>query len=170
MEKTKYSASTLTAFSVEILTLLEAHPLFRDARTVLIYHSMSDEVDTHGFVDRWSGEKSLILPVVMGDELELRRYTGPQDMAVGSYGIAEPVGEPFTNYDSIDLVVVPGLAFDNAGRRLGRGKGYYDKLLPQIKAPKLGICFPFQLVDEVPAEAFDFRMDGIITLHYTEEI
>ncbi len=126
---------------------------------------MSDEVDTHGFIDHWRREKNIILPVVMGDVLELRRYTGPQDMAIGSsYGIAEPVGEPFTDYDSIDLIVVPGLAFDNTGRRLGRGKGYYDKLLPQIKAPKLGICFPFQLVDEVPAEPFDFRMDGVITL------
>ncbi len=126
---------------------------------------MKDEVHTHDFIERWSGEKRIVLPVVVGDELELRLYTGPQDLVVGSYGIAEPVGTLFTEYSSIDLVIVPGLAFDKAGRRLGRGKGYYDKLLPHIAAPKLGICFPFQLVEEVPAEAFDFRMDGVITTY-----
>ncbi len=125
---------------------------------------MNDEVQTHEFVHRWSSEKNILLPAVVGDELELRRFTGTDDLAVGSYGIAEPTDELVTNYDCIDLVVVPGLAFDRLGQRLGRGKGYYDRLLPQIKAPKLGICFPFQLVDEVPSEPFDVRMDGVITL------
>lgn len=106
--------------------------------------------------------KRIILPVVTGDELELRVYTGPQDLAIGSYGIAEPTGAPFTDYETIDLAVIPGVAFDRYGHRLGRGKGYYDRLLPQIPASKVGICFPFQLIEEVPAEAFDFRMDTII--------
>ena len=69
---------------------------------------------------------------------------------------------PVVTGDEIDLAVIPGVAFDRYGHRLGRGKGYYDRLLPQIPAPKVGICFPFQLIEEVPAEAFDFRMDTII--------
>lgn len=123
---------------------------------------MKDEVQTHAFIEKWSRSKRIILPVVTGDELELRVYTGPQDLAIGSYGIAEPTGAPFTDYGTIDLAVIPGIAFDRYGHRLGRGKGYYDRLLPQIPAPKVGICFPFQLIEEVPAEAFDFRMDTII--------
>ena len=119
---------------------------------------MKDEVQTHAFIEKWSRSKRIILPVVTGDELELRVYAGPQDLAIGSYGIAEPTGAPFTDY----LAVIPGVAFDRYGHRLGRGKGYYDRLLPQIPAPKVGICFPFQLIEEVPAEAFDFRMDTII--------
>ena len=106
----------------------------------------------------------IALPVVVGDDLELRLYTGPEDLKPGAYGIEEPTGELFTDYADIDFIVVPGVAFDRNGNRLGRGKGYYDRLLPRIpSAHKAGICFPFQLVEEVPAEPFDIRMDEIIT-------
>lgn len=127
---------------------------------------MKDEVDTHTFVQKWSKKKRILLPVVVGDDLELRIYTGPEDMATGSYGIEEPTGELFTDYATIDFIAVPGVAFDLKGNRLGRGKGYYDRLLPRIpSAYKAGICFPFQLVEEVPAESFDIRMDIIITIN-----
>lgn len=162
-EKTRYCDSTLQALSAEILAHLEANSVFKEAQTLLLYHSLKDEVQTHSFIEKWSGKKRIVLPVVVGEVLELRRYTGPDDLVIGPYGIAEPVGEPFTDYTMIDLAVVPGVAFDVEGHRLGRGKGYYDKLLPHIPASKLGICFPFQLVEEVPAEAFDICMDAIIT-------
>ena len=104
------------------------------------------------------------MPVVAGNDLELRAYTGPADLAVGAYGIEEPTGALFTDYAAIDFIAVPGVAFDRRGNRLGRGKGYYDRLLPRIpSAYKAGICFPFQIVEEVPAEPFDIRMDEIIT-------
>lgn len=161
-DKTRYCDSTLQALSADILTHLEAHPAFRKADTILLYHSLKDEVYTHAFIEKWSMEKKIILPVVVDDVLELRLYTGPHDLRTGSYGISEPIGESFTNYASIDLAIVPGVAFDTAGHRLGRGKGYYDKLLPLISAFKIGICFPFQLIDEVPTEPFDICMDTII--------
>lgn len=143
---------------------LEAHPAFRQAQTVLLYHSLKDEVQTHAFIEKWSRQKRIILPVVAGHVLELRIYTGPGDLSIGSYGIAEPTGELFTDYVSIDLAVIPGVAFDLAGHRLGRGKGYYDKLLPLLpSALKIGLCFPFQLVEKVPAEPFDICMNIIIT-------
>ena len=152
--KTRHGLTTThQSQSAEILAALEAHPAFRAAHIVLLYYSLKDEVDTHEFVRKWSREKR-----------ELRVYTGPEDLATGSYGIEEPTGELFTDYAAIDFVAVPGVAFDNAGNRLGRGKGYYDRLLPRLTAFKAGICFPFQLVEEVPAEPFDIRMDTIITI------
>ncbi|WP_294616767.1 5-formyltetrahydrofolate cyclo-ligase [uncultured Bacteroides sp.] len=158
------SAATHRTQSAEILAALEAHPAFRAANIILLYHSLPDEVDTHGFIRKWSMEKRILLPVVAGDDLELRAYTGPADLAIGAYGIEEPTGALFTDYAAIDLVVVPGVAFDRNGNRLGRGKGYYDRLLPRIPAAyKAGICFPFQVVEEVPAEPFDIRMDEVIT-------
>lgn len=158
------STATHQSQSAEILAALEAHPAFRAAHTVLLYHSLKDEVDTHDFIRKWSGEKQILLPVVVGDDLELRIYTCPEDLAVGAYGIEEPTGEVFTDYDTIDFIAVPGVAFDRNGNRLGRGKGYYDRLLPRITtAYKAGICFPFQIVEEVPAEPLDIRMDEIIT-------
>lgn len=157
--------SSASPQSAEILAALEAHPAFRAASTVLLYHSLKDEVDTHEFIRKWSRKKRILLPVVVGDDLELRIYTGPEDMTIGAYGIEEPIGELFTDYAAIDFIAVPGVAFDRSGNRLGRGKGYYDRLLPRIpSAYKAGICFPFQLVEEVPAEAFDIRMDEVITL------
>ena len=168
--KIRHASSTLQKLqSAKILAALEAHPAFRAATTVLLYHSLKDEVDTHAFIRKWSNEKRILLPVVVGDELELRLYTGPEDMATGTYGIEEPVGETFTDYADIDFIAVPGVAFDRKGNRLGRGKGYYDRLLPRIPAAyKAGICFPFQIVEEVPAEAFDICMDIIITSNEDE--
>ena len=155
--------------SAKVLAALEAHPAFRAANTILLYHSLKDEVDTHAFIRKWSNEKRILLPVVVGDELELRIYSGPEDMATGSYGIEEPTGEIFTDYAAIEFIAVPGVAFDAKGNRLGRGKGYYDRLLPRIpSACKAGICFPFQLVEEVPADSYDVRMDIIITSNEDE--
>lgn len=155
--------------SAKILAALEAHPAFRAANTVLLYHSLPDEVDTHAFIRKWSCGKRILLPVVKGNDLELRLYTGPEDMAIGAYGIEEPTGEVFTDYAAIEFIAVPGVAFDLKGNRLGRGKGYYDRLLPHIpSAYKAGICFPFQVVEEVPAESFDIRMDIIITTNENE--
>ena len=163
-QKTQYSDATLKELSAEILTQLEATAEFGRAQTLLIYHSMKDEVHTHAFIEKWSQHKRIVLPVVVGDELELRLYTRPEDLATSSYGIAEPIGERFIDYTLIDLAVIPGVAFDAAGHRLGRGKGYYDKLLPHIHATKIGICFSFQFVEEVPAEAFDIPMNAVISL------
>ncbi len=170
--KISHKNSTLPDFqSVKVLAALEAHPAFRAASTVLLYHSLEDEVDTHQFIRKWSNVKRILLPVVIGNDLELRLYTSPNDMTMGAYGIEEPTGEVFTNYAAIDFIAVPGVAFDRKGNRLGRGKGYYDRLLPRIpSACKAGICFPFQLVEEVPAEPFDIRMDTIITATGSSEV
>lgn len=135
--------------------------MFQSAQTVLLYFSMNDEVHTHTFIEKWSKLKTILLPVIKGELLELRIYSGNKEMVTNSYGIPEPQGEAFTNYEQIDLAIIPGMAFDRKGNRLGRGKGYYDKLLPQIKAPKMGICFPFQLMEEIPTEAFDVSMDTV---------
>ena len=157
--------STIThqSQSAEILAALEAHPAFRAASTILLYHSLPDEVDTHSFIRKWSAKKQILLPVVTGDDLELRVYTGPGDLATGAYGIEEPTGALFTAYDAIDFIVVPGVAFDRNGNRLGRGKGYYDKLLPLLHSYNIGICYNFQVSEKLPVEPFARRMDEVWT-------
>ena len=160
--KKELGAETLKEMSQEVLAQLEVHPAFVRAKTVLMYYSLGDEVYTHDFVERWCREKQILLPVVVGDDLILRRYEGISSMKVGAYNILEPSGDEFTAYEEIELVVVPGVAFDRHWHRLGRGKGYYDRLLPRTNCPKIGICFPFQQVEEVPTESFDVPMDGVI--------
>ena len=109
--------------------------------------------------------KKVLLPVVKGEELELHLYEGESSLREGAFGIMEPTGPLFApeNYDEIELAIIPGMAFDRAGHRLGRGKGYYDRLLPKLKGSRLqGICFPFQLLDDVPAEAHDIAVQEVI--------
>lgn len=149
--------------SLSVWEVVERDEVFQQAETVLAYWSMDDEVYTHDFVNKWAGSKTLLLPCVKGDELELRYFDGEERLQPGEgYAIPEPVGELFTDWGKIDLILVPGVAFDKSGNRLGRGKGYYDKVLKQTGAYKLGVCFDFQLVERVPVEPHDVKMDRVV--------
>ena len=140
--------------------------------TVLAYWPLPDEVDIRPLIDQLVAEgKTVVLPKVTGDEtMELRRYTSRADLQEGAFHIMEPIGEPFTDYDKIDVALIPGLAFDAAGHRLGRGKGYYDRFLstsllslaPRHLPLKIGVCFPFQRVSKVPSEPHDVCMDVLV--------
>ena len=163
LEKKKQHPETLVSSSRELLELLESHPRFIAARTVLLYYSLGDEVQTHSFVEKWHQSKKILLPVVVEDELELRHYTGKSCLQTGAFHIEEPTGETFTNFDEIELAVIPGVSFDSYGNRLGRGKGYYDKLLPKISSYKIGICYNFQVIEMLPCEPFDIKMDEVWT-------
>lgn len=149
--------------SLSVWEAVERDEVFQQAETVLAYWSMDDEVYTHDFVNKWAGSKTLLLPCVKGDELEFRYFDGEERLQPGEgYAIPEPVGELFTDWGKIDLILVPGVAFDKSGNRLGRGKGYYDKVLKQTGACKVGVCFDFQLVERVPVEPHDVKMDRVV--------
>lgn len=162
-EKRCHPASELTAHSSALLDRIEKHPRFIAAKTILMYHSLPDEVQTHTFVEKWCKTKKVLLPVVRGDILVLRHYTGKECLTTGAFGIEEPEGENFTRLHEIELSLVPGMSFDRQGNRLGRGKGYYDKLLPLLRTYNIGICYHFQVRETIPAEAFDKKMDEVWT-------
>lgn len=161
-QKKQYGAAWREKASASILAKLEQNPLFQEASCLLFYHSLPDEVQTARFLQKWHPRKRFILPVVDGENLLLREYD-PKKMLTGSFGIAEPQGKLFENNELIELAVIPGMAFDRMGNRLGRGKGYYDRLLPSIKAPKIGIAFSWQLLEAIPVEPFDKTLDAILT-------
>lgn len=152
--------------SGNIMRRLENNTIFKSAQTVLLYHSLPDEPDTHGFVARHSRCKRILLPVVIGDAaLELREYCGEGSLKSGAFSIREPQGRAFADYADIDLAVVPGVAFDSYGNRLGRGKGYYDRLLQTLaryRIPTLGVCFDFQKLDNIPCEPHDIPVDEVL--------
>lgn len=142
---------------------IEAISGFSDSDIVLLYWSIPGEVDTHELLRRWTGRKRIVLPKVAGDLLELREYS-PQYMAEGYRGILEPSAEaPLVRADEIGFAVIPGVAFDADGGRLGRGKGYYDRLLPSLRCVKAAVAFDHQMVEAVPMEEHDVRMDMVIT-------
>jgi 5-formyltetrahydrofolate cyclo-ligase len=163
--KRQFTPQQLEELSLPVISRLR--PFLAEAQTIMAYYSLPDEVNTHDLIDDLVAEgKTVLLPRVMGDEtMELRRYTGRADLKEGSFHILEPVGEPFTDFSTIDLILVPGLAFDAVGHRLGRGRGYYDRFLHSKDGSycvKIGVCFDFQKVDEVPVDAFDIAVDKVV--------
>lgn len=161
--KRQFSNTQLDELSLCILERLKSHPRFVSADTILLYYSLPDEVCTHTLLAETNG-KTILLPRVVDDTgMELCEYNGSHDLRMGAFNILEPSGRRFDNYAAIDLAIVPGMAFDANGHRLGRGKGYYDRLLARLPyIYKIGVCFPFQLVDTVPTEETDIQMDEVI--------
>lgn len=137
---------------------------WQNSQVVLLYSALPDEVDVQMLIDDAVGKgKLVLLPVVVGDVLHLHPYDG--ETTVGAYGISEPVvkGSRFTNYNKIDVAIIPGMAFDGQCHRLGRGKGYYDRLLSECKdVKKVGVCFSFQYLEEIPTEEHDILMDIVM--------
>lgn len=150
--------------SAPIMRQVEELPQFQESQTILLYWSMEDEVQTHDFVNRWYKEKTLLLPCVDGNDLRLRQYTGPECLKEGEqFGIGEPTGPEYTTLDTVQMIIVPGVAFDRSGNRMGRGRGFYDRLLKSTpRAYKVGVAFNFQMVDHVPIEDFDVPMNAVI--------
>lgn len=150
--------------SAVIMQSVENLAGFRDAATVMIYWSVRGEVNTHDFIRKWAGKKRLVLPSVDGETMNLKIFEGSDALIAGDlYGIPEPDGPLFKDHKSIDLIVVPGVAFDRNNNRMGRGKAYYDRFLSSVIAKKIGVCFRFQMFDEIPADENDIRMDMVIT-------
>lgn len=153
------------ALSAKVMEKLESNPRFRDARTVMLYYSLPDEVFTHDLIARWAKRKRILLPVVRGEEMEVRRFTAFTDISEGAFHIGEPQGGTFTRLGEIDVIVAPGVAFDHNGNRMGRGRGYYDRFLSQAAlsgAWRIGVCFPQQLVGSVPTEPHDMAMHEVL--------
>ena len=162
LRKQEHSAAESSA----LLAALQSESHFANARTLLLYSALPDEVQINPLFDVLIAQgKTILLPRVVSDtDMELRLYTGADSLQPGAFGIMEPTGPLYTDYAAIDVAVIPGMAFDADGHRLGRGKGYYDRFLPLIpRAYKIGLCFPWQLVDEVPSDAHDIMMDGVIS-------
>ena len=166
-QKRRLSAAELAVMSEDICSKVLALVSWQEAGTLLLYYPLPDEVDVRVLIkEAFESGKRVLLPVVKGEELELHLYEGEDSLQEGAFGIMEPTGKKFAkkDYPSIQLALVPGMAFDRVGHRLGRGKGYYDRLLPKLtKARLAGICFPFQLLDEVPAEPHDISVEDVIS-------
>lgn len=156
--------------NTEILQKLRGLEVYREARTIHTYVSWQDEVATQDLLRMMLQEgKSVVTPKVISASHQLEHYLLPNFEALmpGAFGILEPSRDhgalPFTAMNKIDLLLVPGLAFDREGNRLGYGGGYYDRLLAELAAPKVALAFAAQIVASVPAEAHDERVDCIVT-------
>lgn len=161
--KKLHTPEELLLQSEVILRQLAQHPRFLEAERVMLYASLPDEVQTLDFLETWRHRKTIILPTVVGDDIIPVELAENVDFAEGDFHIPEPQNHPYTG--NFDLIVVPGMAFDAAGHRLGRGRGYYDRFLahyPEVYT--IGLCFDFQMLPEVPSEPHDRLINEVITL------
>lgn len=150
--------------SQHVFLQLEQLDKFQEAAHVLLYWALPDELRTAFFIRKWYKTKHLYLPKLVNDELSVHQFKGTDCLKKGQFGIQEPMGKSIENVNLIDLVVVPGVAFTLYGKRMGRGGGYYDRLLPQLSnAYKIGVAYQCQIVDDIPVENHDVNLDLILT-------
>lgn len=143
-----------------------ALPELRDARTVMAFWSFGSEVDTAPLLARLhAAGVQIALPRIEDGEVVPIRFEPEDAVRPTSFGAMEPATGRALPPGSIDVVLAPGVAFDRAGNRLGYGGGYYDRLLRRVRpeAARIAIAFDLQVVEAVPADRADLRVDAIVT-------
>ncbi len=158
-------AGARAAASERIAARMEKLEVFARARTVGLFCALGDEPDLTPMLERWRGIKRLAVPRVEGSTMRFFEYD-PQTLFPGAFGILEPgPSARLCRPEELDLLFIPGVAFTADGYRCGRGRGYYDQYLALagFRAVKIGVCFAHQLIDTLPCEPHDIRMDGVVT-------
>jgi 5-formyltetrahydrofolate cyclo-ligase len=161
-------AAKRAASSARACSLLKQQGLWRSANSILFFAPMPEELDVWPLVaEALAAGKTVALPCY---DSKSKQYAAARvqdlarDIKPGHFGIREPADHCVpVALGSLDLVLVPGVAFDPLGRRLGRGKGYYDQLLPHVRGTTCGVAFEEQFVAEVPVEAHDRRVNCVLT-------
>ena len=152
--------------SVRLCAAIAESPAWRAARTVAIFAPQPREPDVELLWMHGDG-KTFAYPRVTEDRLDLFRVTSLHELAPGAFGVREPAArmENASDPGMLDLILVPGVAFTRDGERLGRGGGFYDRLLASLPAHtcKIGVCFDSQLLHELPVETHDQRVDFLAT-------
>jgi len=138
---------------------------YKKSKTIMFFVSFNSEVSTHDMIKESLKTKTVIVPKVAHHEIEPSVIIDFDNLVPGGkFGILEPIEAMKIAYKNIDLILVPGIAFDKEGHRIGYGFGYYDKFLKKVpKAFKIGLAFDFQVVDKVPREEHDVPVDLIVT-------
>lgn len=147
-------------------------PEYQKAKTVLFYIDVRSEVRTRNdLANALLSGKKIVVPYCVDGELELFHLENNDELAIGMYKILEPkeelrsVESKKVDVKEIDLIIVPGVAFDRRGGRTGHGKGYYDKLLEhaRLDTPLVALAFECQMFDEIPMQDHDVFMDKVVT-------
>lgn len=144
-------------------------PEFRNAGTVMAYLALPDEIDTHEIIlAGWQQEKLMCAPRISWQQrhmIPVRLNTLETEFSTEVANLPNPTEGVPVPFEEIDLIVIPGLGFDESGNRLGRGGSYYDRFLSneKIDAIRCGLCFDRQLIDYVPTKHYDESMDLVVT-------
>ncbi|MBQ31113.1 MAG: 5-formyltetrahydrofolate cyclo-ligase [Deltaproteobacteria bacterium] len=156
------------AFTLRMWKHLQAWVPFQQIRTLHCSLPLPEEPDTTTWFERaWTLGKQTAVPCMTLGTLELKhtRLTSLEHLQRGAFGVPEPIPEfrEWVQPESLDLVLVPGVAFDQNGGRLGFGKGYYDRFLSKTSALRMGVAFSVQVIPDVPTESHDVPMNALLT-------
>lgn len=165
-QRRQQSVESCLAKSVKIQQRLADTSEFRHADSIGLYSPIHGEVFTEGLFEACRQEgRAVSYPRVRGEQLEFVQVEQRQELAPGAFGVLEPAGSLLVMPSTLDLIVVPGVAFDRCGFRLGYGKGFYDRALHEKQSGSVlvGVCFELQLVDSLPAERHDVLMNMVVT-------
>ncbi|EDP76338.1 5-formyltetrahydrofolate cyclo-ligase [Hydrogenivirga sp. 128-5-R1-1] len=156
--------SLRSSYDERIREKLVSLPEFSGAHRILLYCPVKGEPDLSPlFGLLLESGKRLVLPKVDGEELSLIEVESPLCLSKGTFNIPEPQEGVKIEPEMLELAVVPGVAFDREGFRLGFGKGYYDRLLERVRAPTVGVAYSFQVLSRVPRDSWDRPVDIVVT-------
>lgn len=163
-KKREMTPEQIEAASAQLCQLFLQSREYHQAKTIYAYLPYNQEVRTQAIVlQAWSDGKQVAVPKIYGDEMRFIYITDLSQVEKGYCNIPEPVLDTPVAQDETALVLMPGLAFDPQGRRIGYGGGFYDKFLhKEPNHPKVALCYDFQMVDELPVEEFDIPVDRVI--------
>ncbi|MFQ5602670.1 MAG: 5-formyltetrahydrofolate cyclo-ligase [bacterium] len=167
-KRASLSHEWVVARSRTIFHQLPAISEFEAARTIHCYVAWKNEVDTHALIKNLLAKnRTVVVPVVnvAAHTLFHSQIRDFDELRPGAYGILEPPADLIrpVEVSCIDLVIVPGVAFDRQGNRLGYGGGFYDAFLSQITCKKIGLAFEFQVLDSIPTRSQDMCVDRLVT-------
>lgn len=154
----------ISAASEKLAEQFLAHPLYQQAKTLYGYLPYNQEVRTTPILKQALLDgKQVAVPKVYGDEMRFVLLTDLEQVASGYAGIPEPVADGPVAADPTALILMPGLAFDKKGGRIGYGGGFYDRFLANEPGhPTVALCYAFQMVEEIPMEEFDVPVDCVL--------
>jgi len=170
-KRQQLSRAEVAAMSMSAQRLLLGMAAFQQAKVLALYSPIRNEVETALLLHKaLTLGKTLCYPCVEGDRLAYYRIRTSADLRVGSFGVLEPeVQSDVVDAADIELLLIPGVAFDRRGHRLGYGRGYFDRFLMTsgFKGVGVGFCFEFQIVEKLPVEEHD---QGVVLLVTNEQI
>ena len=140
--------------------------LYKNAQQIMLYMPLGNEIGTENMMKQsFADGKKIVLPITNGETGEITPYLIEENtqFVIGAFKVREPVGASIADVTKTDVIIVPGIAFDERGARVGFGKGCYDRLLAESSAVKIGYCYEYQVSEAIADEAHDMRMDYILT-------
>lgn len=168
-QREKINTSIRKEWDKNIFDLLINSEFYKNANVIFVFVSFKSEVDTHPIIEHaLKNFKTIYVPKIQSKEkgMEIFKISSLEDLKTGYFDILEPKEScPVADSNNIDLILMPGVAFDLKGGRVGYGKGFYDVFLSRMskKVNKIALAYDFQIVDKVPMDQFDVKIDGIVT-------